>query len=87
VFENAFYLDAVQDALVVRPSLALAQAVSTVDTRAVDGFVEGTARTVLRAGRAVLEAQSRGLARQLTFVLTGAVLLGIAAVALTEVFP
>ena len=87
VFENAFYLDAVQDALVVRPSLALAQAVSTVDTRAVDGFVEGTARTALRAGRAVLEAQSRGLARQLTFVLTGAVLLGIAAVALTEVFP
>jgi NADH-quinone oxidoreductase subunit L len=85
VFENAFYLDAVQDALVVRPSLAFARAVSTLDVRGVDGIVEGTARAAQRAGRAVLEAQSRGLARQLTFVLTGAVLLGMAAVAISEV--
>jgi NADH-quinone oxidoreductase subunit L len=85
VFENAFYLDAVQDALVVRPSLALARAVSTVDVRAVDGLVEATARAALRAGRTVLEIQSRGLARQLTFVLTGALLLGVVAVALSGV--
>jgi NADH-quinone oxidoreductase subunit L len=85
VFENAFYLDAVQDALVVRPSVALARAVSTVDVRTIDGLVEATARGALRAGRTVLEVQSRGLARQLTFVLTGAVLIGAAAVALSGV--
>ncbi|MCW2569709.1 MAG: proton-translocating NADH-quinone oxidoreductase, chain [Mycobacterium sp.] len=85
VFENAFYLDAVQDALVVRPSLALARAVSSVDVRAIDGLVEATARGALRAGRTVLEIQSRGLARQLTFVLTGALILGVAAVALSGV--
>ena len=85
VFENAFYVDAVQDALVVRPTLALARAVSTADVRLVDGAVEGSARTTLRAARAVLEAQSRGLAGQLTLVLTGAFLLGVAAVALSGV--
>ena len=37
-----FYLDVVQDRLVVRPALALARAVATVDTRLVDGAVEGT---------------------------------------------
>jgi NADH-quinone oxidoreductase subunit L len=87
VFENAFYLDAVQDALVVRPTYAFARAVSTVDVRLVDGLVEAAPRAVLQAGRAVLEAQSRGLARQLTYVLTGAVLLGAAAVALSGVLP
>jgi NADH-quinone oxidoreductase subunit L len=85
VFENAFYVDQVQDALVVRPSLALARAVSTVAVRAGGGLVESTARAALRAGRTVLEIQSRGLARQLTFVLTGALLIGVAAVALSGV--
>jgi hypothetical protein len=59
--------------------------VSTVDVRTIDGLVEATARGALRAGRTVLEVQSRGLARQLTFVLTGAVLIGAAAVALSGV--
>ncbi|MDQ1675762.1 MAG: NADH-quinone oxidoreductase subunit [Actinomycetota bacterium] len=85
VFENAFYLDNVQDALVVRPALALARAVSTVDVRVIDGFVEATARAALRAGRTVMEIQARGLARQLTFVLTGALLIGAAAVVLSGV--
>jgi NADH-quinone oxidoreductase subunit L len=86
VFENAFYVDAVQDALVVRPTVAVARAVATIDVRLVDGAVEGTARAALRAGRNLLEAQAQGLARQLTLVLTGAVLLGAAAVALSGVF-
>jgi NADH-quinone oxidoreductase subunit L len=86
VFENAFYVDAVQDALVVRPTVAVARAVATIDVRLVDGAVEGTARAALRAGRELLEAQAQGLARQLTLVLTGAVLLGAAAVALSGVF-
>jgi NADH-quinone oxidoreductase subunit L len=85
VFENAFYVDNVQDALVVRPTLAVARAVATVDERVVDGVVESTAPVAYRAGRELLEAQARGLARQLTFVLTGAVLLGLAAVALSGV--
>ena len=83
VFENAFYLDNVQDALVVRPSVALARAVSTIDVKVVDGVVESTATAALRAGRELLEAQARGLARQLTLVLAGAVVLGLAAVALS----
>jgi NADH-quinone oxidoreductase subunit L len=64
----------------------VARAVATIDVRLVDGAVEGTARAALRAGRELLEAQAQGLARQLTLVLTGAVLLGAAAVALSGVF-
>ena len=44
MFANAFYLDAVQDALVVRPVTALARAVRRVDESGVDGAVEGTGR-------------------------------------------
>ncbi|HEY0487018.1 MAG TPA: NADH-quinone oxidoreductase subunit L [Mycobacteriales bacterium] len=85
VFENGFYVDAVQDALVVRPAVALARAVTAADVGLVDGAVEGGARGTLQAARAVLEAQSRGLGGQLTLVLSGALLLGVAAVALSGV--
>ncbi|HEV7826657.1 MAG TPA: NADH-quinone oxidoreductase subunit L [Mycobacteriales bacterium] len=85
VFENAFYVDNVQDALVVRPTVALARAVTAADVGLVDGAVEGSARTTLQAARALLAAQSRGLGGQLTLVLSGALLLGVAAVALSGV--
>jgi NADH-quinone oxidoreductase subunit L len=41
VFARGFYLDEVQDALVVRPVRVLAAALSTVDARVVDGAVGG----------------------------------------------
>ena len=50
VFENAFYLDAVQDALVVKPVYALASLVSRGDAAIVDGAVEGTGAQTMRIG-------------------------------------
>ncbi|MCW2639555.1 MAG: NADH-quinone oxidoreductase subunit, partial [Dactylosporangium sp.] len=44
VLAEAFYLDAVQEALVVRPVVALARAVRRTDETVVDGAVEATGR-------------------------------------------
>jgi NADH-quinone oxidoreductase subunit L len=84
VLENAFYLDAVQDALVVRPVLWLARLVRRSDERVVDGAVEGTASGALGAGRLLALAHGAGLGRYATAVLGGAALLA-AVVALSGV--
>jgi NADH-quinone oxidoreductase subunit L len=81
VFQHAFYLDKVQDALVVRPVLALAVAVRRTDESVVDGAVEGTGRGTLLLGRLLAAAHRGALPRAAAAALVGALLAG-AAVAL-----
>lgn len=82
VFANAFYLDAVQDAAVVRPSRALARAVRRGDESIVDGAVEGTGRGTRDLGGTLARAHRAGLPRAATAVLAGALLIGLAAATL-----
>ncbi|MGE5830025.1 MAG: NADH-quinone oxidoreductase subunit L [Micromonosporaceae bacterium] len=79
VFANAFYLDAVQRALVVWPTVALARVVRRADESLVDGAVEATGRGTLGLGGAVARLHRAGLPRAVSAVLGGAVLLGLAA--------
>ena len=76
---NAFYLDAVQDRLVVRPVRALAGALKTVDERVVDGAVEGTGVTTTALGTLLHSAHRTALPRAALVVFTGALLLGVVA--------
>jgi NADH-quinone oxidoreductase subunit L len=85
VFAAAFGVDAAQHALVVRPVTALARAVRAADESGVDGAVVGTARGVGGAGRLAAAAHRGSLPRAFTAVLTGAIVLGLAA-AMVEVF-
>jgi NADH-quinone oxidoreductase subunit L len=80
VFANAFYLDAVQDALVVRPVTTLARWVRRLDESLVDGAVEGTGRGTVRLGAVVARMHRASLQRAVSAVLGGAALLGIVAV-------
>jgi NADH-quinone oxidoreductase subunit L len=84
VFARAFFLDDVQDALVVRPAWAIARVVRRADERLVDGAVEGTGTGALGLGRVLTAAHRAGLPGYATAVLAGAVLIGVAAV-VTEV--
>jgi NADH-quinone oxidoreductase subunit L len=82
VFANAFYLDAVQHAAVVRPALALARSVRRADESIVDGAVEGTGRGAAGLGAIVMRAHRGPLPWAAGAVLGGAVVVGIAAVIL-----
>jgi NADH-quinone oxidoreductase subunit L len=77
VFANAFYLDAVQDRLVVRPVRALAGLLKTVDERGVDGVVEGTGTSTTRLGTLLAAAHRGALPRAAAAVFMGALLLGV----------
>ena len=79
LFANAFYLDAVQDRLIVRPVRALAGLVRTVDERVVDGAVEGTGTSAGRLGGLLAAAHRAALPRAAVAVLAGALLLGTVA--------
>jgi NADH-quinone oxidoreductase subunit L len=79
VFARAFYLDDVQDRLVVRPVRALAAALRTVDERVVDAAVEGTGVGATRLGSLLATAHRAGLPRAAVAVLLGALLLSAAA--------
>jgi NADH-quinone oxidoreductase subunit L len=79
VFANGFHLDAVQDAVVVRPVRALARMVRRGDEVVVDGAVEGTGRAALGLGARLGAVHRAALPRALTAVLAGAVLIGLAA--------
>ena len=79
VFAAGFYLDAVQDRLVVRPVRALAGLLKTVDERVVDAAVEGTGTTTTRLGTLVAAAHRAMLPRAAVAVFTGALLLGVVA--------
>ncbi len=80
VFAHAFYLDNVQNALVVRPVHALARLVRRADETGVDGAVEGTGRGALGLGALLARAHRAGLPRAATAVLTGALVTALAAV-------
>jgi NADH-quinone oxidoreductase subunit L len=82
VFGSGFYLDAVQDAVVVRPARALARAVRRGDESVVDGAVEGTGRGAVSLGGALALLHRAGLPRAATAMLAGALLIGLAAVVL-----
>jgi NADH-quinone oxidoreductase subunit L len=79
VFANGFYLDAVQDRLVVRPVRALAVLLKTVDERVVDAGVEGTGVVTTRVGTLISSAHRAMLPRAVVAVFTGALLLGVVA--------
>ena len=80
VLANAFYVDAVQDALVVRPVRALAAATKRADQSLVDGAVESTGRGALGLGGIVARWHQGALPWAATAVLGGALLIGLAAV-------
>nr|WP_246278575.1 NADH-quinone oxidoreductase subunit L [Phytohabitans rumicis] len=81
-FARAFWLDAVQHLLLVRPTRALASAVRLADEVGVDGAVEGTGRGAVGAAKRLAAAHRTGLPRAATAVLTAALLLAVAGVAL-----
>jgi NADH-quinone oxidoreductase subunit L len=78
-FASAFWLDAVQDALVVRPTRALARAVRAADEAGVDGAVEGTGRATVGLGARLAAWHRAALPRAATAVLVGTLLIGLAA--------
>jgi NADH-quinone oxidoreductase subunit L len=83
---NAFYLDAVQDALVTRPVTALARAARRTDESVVDGAVDATGTGSTATAGLLTRAHAAGLPRATTTVLTGAALLA-AAIALLTALP
>ena len=85
LFANAFYFDAVQDALVVRPVQAVAKVVRAIDVRGVGGGVVGVGRGALGLGRTLTGAHARGLGGYVTTALAGGVLLALFAVVASEV--
>ncbi|HEY2669497.1 MAG TPA: NADH-quinone oxidoreductase subunit L [Rugosimonospora sp.] len=80
VFANAFYLDAVQHAAVVRPVLWLTALARRYDASLVDGAVEATGRRTVSMGDAVGQWHRAALPRAAATVLGGALLIGLAAV-------
>jgi NADH-quinone oxidoreductase subunit L len=87
LFSNAFYVDAIQNTLVVRPVAALARSVRTLDESGVDGVVEATGRVTVRLGGLVTSVHRAGLPRAAAAVVAGAALLGLAAVTIAGVWP
>jgi NADH-quinone oxidoreductase subunit L len=79
VLANGFYLDNVQDLLVVRPVRALAGLLTTVDQRVVDAAVEGAGTSTTRLGTVLAGAHRAMLPRAAVAVFTGALLLGVVA--------
>ncbi|MFM8515034.1 MAG: NADH-quinone oxidoreductase subunit L [Actinomycetota bacterium] len=77
------YGDAVNDALVVRPSFALSKALTVFDARGVDGFVNGLAGSVgAISGR--LRRTQTGLARSYALSMVGGALLVALALVLVQ---
>jgi NADH-quinone oxidoreductase subunit L len=75
---NAFYLDAVQDALVTRPVAALARFARRGDEAVVDGAVEGVGSGAGGLGGLLARVHAGALPRAATAVLGGAVVLAAA---------
>ena len=79
VFAGAFYLDDVQDALVVRPVRALARRAAQGRRAGGGRAVEGTGTGATRLGGLLAPAHRAGLPRAAVAVLAGALLIGVAA--------
>jgi len=80
-FAAAFWLDAVQRAVVVRPVTALAAAARVGDESGVDGTVTGTGRAVTGLGDWLRRRHAAPLPRAVTMVLAGVLLIGLATAA------
>lgn len=78
VLRRAFYLDDVQDAVVVRPVQRLARLVTAVDLRGVDGAVDATGRGTLLVGRALARQHPRVVQVAITGMVVGTLLLAVA---------
>jgi NADH-quinone oxidoreductase subunit L len=79
LFANAFYLDTVQNVLLVRPTYALARAVRRGDENVVDGTVEGVGRRTTGLGSVLTRVHEAGLPRAATAVLGGALVAAVLA--------
>ena len=77
LFANGFYLDTVQDKVVVRPVRKLAALLKTVDERVVDAAVEGTGVTTTRLGSVLANVHRTALPSAAMAVLAGALVLGV----------
>ncbi|MEP6697716.1 MAG: proton-conducting transporter membrane subunit, partial [Pseudonocardiales bacterium] len=82
VLTRAFYLDEVQDAVIVRPYRLLARIVTAADSGLVDGVAEGTGAGAGALSRKLSRLQSGNVQFYATGVLAAAVLLAVAAVLL-----
>ncbi|PZS25426.1 MAG: NADH-quinone oxidoreductase subunit L [Pseudonocardiales bacterium] len=82
VLTRAFYLDDVQDAVIVRPYRLLARIVSAADAGLVDGAVEGSGAGAGMLSRRLSRLQTGNVQFYATGVLAAAVLLAVAAVLL-----
>ena len=80
-FGHGFYVDQVYDAAVVRPVLALAQAIGRAD-RTGDRGVEGSGRGALRLGGVLRLTQNGNTQAYATGVLAGVVLIALSAAVL-----
>lgn len=80
VLARAFYLDDVQDALIVRPYRRLSRFVLGIDSRIVDGAVEGSGTGAAGLSRAVSRLQNGNVQAYATGMLAAVVLLAVAAV-------
>jgi len=77
------YGDAVNEALVVRPSYYLARLLTWFDSRAVDGFVNGTAAFVGGASGRMRKYQS-GFARSYALSMVGGAVIVVLALVLVR---
>jgi NADH-quinone oxidoreductase subunit L len=80
VFANGFYLDNLQDRLVVRRTRALARVVLATDERVVDATVEGTGTTTSNLGGLLAAAHRIALPGAALVLLAGVLVLGVIAV-------
>ncbi|HYT09520.1 MAG TPA: proton-conducting transporter membrane subunit, partial [Mycobacteriales bacterium] len=75
---HGFYLDAVQDRLVVRPVLRVAALVAAADARLVDGAVESAGTGSQRAGRLLARLANGNVQGYLTGITVGVLLIAVA---------
>ncbi|GLZ80785.1 NADH dehydrogenase [Actinorhabdospora filicis] len=80
VFEQAGYVNQIQDALIVTPVRFLATVARRSDESLVDGAAEGAGKGIGLLGRAVALTHRAGMPRHVLSVLAGALLIGAAAV-------
>jgi NADH-quinone oxidoreductase subunit L len=76
-FDRGFYVDQAYDAAVVRPVLALAQAIGRADRSVLDRGVEGSGRGAFRLGGMLRLTQNGNTQAYATGVLAGVVLIAL----------
>jgi NADH-quinone oxidoreductase subunit L len=74
LFANGFYLDALYDRVIVRPTTAIARAVVSVDDHGVDATAVGAGRNASRVGGALRRLQDGNAQRYATGLVLGVVI-------------